>query len=307
MVNKVIFCVLLAVTACTFRVSALESTDIEKCSPWNPPSPGPLNTWSAPLCKAGQLVAQPFYFYYRTRGTFNELGNYKAYKDGEKAHQSVWDLILYYGVTDRLEVDAETFYNLNYTQLAPGINADDSGFADSYLYVRYCLTDESSWMPCLTAIAQMRFPTGAYQKGDPGKLGTDINGTGSYDQGYGLIMTKKVKPLILHADFIYNIPSLTRVDGVKTRYANYFNIDCAAELILPKGFSMQLETNYVQQGDLVLDGTSAPATDYGSLLLVPGVAWSCEKVKFLFCYQRTIAGVNANVNDSFAATIIYTF
>jgi hypothetical protein len=161
-------------------------------------------------------------------------------------------------------------------------------------------------MPCITAIAQMKFPTGRYQKLDAAKLGTDITGTGSYDQGYGVILTKKVKPLILHADFVYNIPSRTRIDGVKTEYADYVNIDGAAELILPMGFNLLLEANYFAQGDVKIDGQPFSNTDSSMLLLVPGVGWSCERVKVLFCYQRTIAGVNVNVNDSFACTVICT-
>jgi hypothetical protein len=153
----------------------------------------------------------------------------------------------------------------------------------------------------------MRFPTGTYQKLSPGKLGTDMTGTGSYDQGYGVILTKKIKPFILHTDFIYNIPARTKIDGVKVGYADYVNLDYAVEYILPKGFSLLLETNYFWQGDQKRNGILAPSTDSSSLLLVPGIGWSSEKVKALICYQRTIAGTNANVNDSFAFTLICTF
>lgn len=310
MFRKALFFNIVIALVCVFGAAAKESTDIEEAGTWNPLSPGPLNTWSAPLLKAKELVVQPYFFYNRSRGIFNDKGSYKSFTGGEKAYQYVGDLLLYYGITDKLEIDLEGFYYWNYKELRPNVNANDGGFGDSYVYARYCLVEETGrmpWMPCVTAIAQMRFPTGTYQKGSPGKLGTDITGTGSYDQGYGVILTKKIKPFILHADFIYSIPRRTTIDGVSTDYADYINMDYAVECILPKGFSLQLETNYFWQGDQKTNGVLAPGTDTGSLLLVPGIGWSCEKVKALFCYQRTIAGTNTNVNDSFAFMLTYTF
>jgi len=310
MFRKALCLISAAILLFTFNTAARESTDIERTTIWNPPSPGPLNTWSAPLLKAKELVIQPYFLYYRARGIFNDKGSYKSYTGGEKAHQYVGDLILYYGITDKLEIDLEGFYYWNYKELAPNVNANDGGFGDSYAYARYCLVEEAvekPWMPCITAIAQMKFPIGTYQKLSPEKLGTDMTGTGSYDQGYGVILTKKIRPFILHADFIYNIPIETTIDEVKTGYANYINCDCAMEYILPKGFNLMIEANYLQQGDQRRGGELVPDTDSSSLLLVPGIGWSCEKVKALLCYQRTIAGTNTNVNDSFAFTLVYTF
>ena len=305
--RRILFLTLVLMVIFAFNAIAGDNADMKQTTSWDPPTPGPLNGWSAPLLKSKELVIQPFFYYNRSRGIFNDKGSYKSFKNGEKAGQYVGDFLLFYGITDRLEIDAETFYYKNYRELAPNVNADDGNFGDTYGYLRYCLYEEKGWLPCITALAQMKFPTGKYQKLSPDKLGTDLTGTGSYDQGYGVILTKKIKPFVLHADFIYNIPTLTRIDGIKTRYANYINIDCAAEYILPKGFNLLLETNYTQQGDRRSDGQLAPGTDSAALLIVPGIGWSSEKVKALVCYQRTIAGTNTNVNDSVAATLIFTF
>ena len=307
MLNRVPFLVTLMILVCVSCAIALESTDVEKTTEWNPPAPGPLNGWSAPLLSSKEFVLQPIFYYYHTRGVFNEDSAYKSYKDGERSHQYAYDLVLYCGITDKLEIDFEGFYYENYRGLPSDANANAGNFGDSIIYARYCLQEEKDWIPCVTALAQMKFPTGKYQKEDPDKLGTEITGTGSYDQGYGVILTKKIKPLILHADFIYNLPAITRVNSIKTKYGDYVNYDFAVEWILPKGFNLLFETNFYQQGDQRDDGEYMSDTNANFVQLVPGIGWSCEKFKVLFCYQRTIAGKNTNVNDSFACTLIYTF
>ena len=74
-------------------------------------------------------------------------------------------------------------------------------------------------------------------------------------RGFGMIMTKKFKPFIFHADAIYSFPQGgTTIDDIKTRYANYLNYDFAVEYFLPKGFNLMLEVNNLLQGDQWQDG-----------------------------------------------------
>lgn len=273
---------------------------------WCPPSAGPAVTWTAPLCGQGKLVAQPYFTYTRGRGTLNDKGHYKSYTNGERKYQLLEQVVLYYGITDHLEIDGMVSYMQNY-HTADGVDADSTGFGDTMLYGRYCLLEETPALPCVTAIAQLKFPTGKYQKAGPDKLDTDIMGTGSYDQGYGIILTKRVKPFIFHADAVYNLPFETRVDGVKTKYANYFNYDVGIEYFLPKGFNLLLEVNGCMQGDRKDDGESMPDTDSRVLMLGLGVGWSCDVIQALVEYQRVIAGSNYDVTDGVLVTFVYTF
>lgn len=71
---------------------------------WNPPSVGPLVTWTAPVVCPNELDAQLFFFYNRTRGTFDSEGGYKSFKNKEKKWQWQEMLFLQYGLTDRLEI-----------------------------------------------------------------------------------------------------------------------------------------------------------------------------------------------------------
>jgi len=154
-------------------------------------------------------------------------------------------------------------------------------------------------------------PTGKYQKADKSKLGTDLmgatSGGGSYDHGYGFILTKRIKPFVFHADAIWNFPVLTRVDGVKTQYASYANYDLGLEYFFYKGFNLMLELNGFVQGDRRESGNYIPDSNLNSLTIAPGIGWSCKEVQMLLAYQRALAGTNTDVNDSIVFTFVCTF
>jgi len=62
----------------------------EEGSTWNPYSAGPVTTLTAPLCGRAKFVVQPFFFYNRTRGVFNEVNNLLQ---GDKKTDGVFYLI----------------------------------------------------------------------------------------------------------------------------------------------------------------------------------------------------------------------
>ncbi|MFA5144446.1 MAG: transporter [Candidatus Omnitrophota bacterium] len=273
---------------------------------WYPPSVGPLTTWTAPLCSKGEFVIQPFVFYNKTRGTFNSEGHYDSLPGGEKKSQYQQQLFMQYGLTDRLEIDGQVVYQENYIKTSDG-KAHDSGFGDSYLFLRYCAVDEGKWMPNITGMLQLLMPTGKYQHLDPDKLGTDSMGSGSWDPGLGVLMTKRAKPFIFHADAVYSFPQRTVIDDVATRYANYLNYDVGVEYFLPKGFNLLLEMNGFLQGDTKEGSDKIPSSNVNYITIVPGVGWSCDKVQLLLAYQRVVAGTNTDANDSVVLTGVYTF
>jgi len=282
----------------------------EEAQGWNPVSAGPVSTWTAPLCGKGKLVVQPFLFYNRTRGIFNEKGHYNPLDSGDRKYQYQEQLFAQYGITDHLEIDAQTVYQENYVKNAAG-KAHSNGFGDSYLFMRYCLAEETDYAPHIAALFQVKAPTGKYEDANTDKLGTDLmgatSGGGSWDQGMGLIITKKAKPFVLHADAMYSFPQKVRIDGVKTRYANYFNYDLGLEYFLPKDLNFMLEANGFLQGDKREDGAKTSASDIKYLIVAPGIGWSNDKIQTLLTYQRVILGTNTDANDSVVLTCVYTF
>ena len=306
---KAILTIILAIlTAATCAAAGNECE--ERCREWNPPSAGPVTTWTAPVCEKGKLIAQPFFYFNRTRGVFDSESHYKSYVNKDSKWQWQEQLFLQYGLTNRWEIDALGTYQQNIRKIS-GASAESSGFGDTYIYSAFCLLMEKGLLPCVSAWFQLKMPTGKYQKAEPDKLGTDLNGAttggGSYDTGYGFIITKHIKPFIIHADAIWNFPNVTRVDGVKTQYASYAKYDLGAEYFFYKGFNLMFEANATLQGDRREDGRRIPASDVNSLVISPGFGWSNDKIQTLFAYQQTIAGTNTDVNDSFVFTLIYTF
>lgn len=268
-------------------------------------SPGPFTTWTAPLCGKGVFVAQPFFFYTSTRGSFDNDGKYHSLPESEKKRQIQEQLFIYYGLTDRLEIDAQLTYQHNYVK-QEDLKAHAHGLADTYLFLRYLLKEEDRF-PCLTSLFQIKLPTGKYKNLDEDKLGTDALGSGTYEPGIGLIATKTLRPFILHLDTIYTHPLERKIEGVKTLYGQGLNLDFAIEYLLPKGFNLMFELNGFMQKDKKENGEKIPASDARYVILSSGIGWSSEKFQILLGHQRTLLGTNTDANDSLVLTFVYTF
>ena len=286
---------------------SVQAEEKSSAQEWEPVSAGPGTTWTAPLCGKGKFVVQPFVNYNRTRGSFNADGHYDKLPDGDKKSQYQQQLFAQYGVTDKFELDLQGVYQENFIKQS-GETARFRGFADSYLYARYGLLENESSGFGLTAISQLKIPTGRYQHARADKLGTDMMGNGSWDHGYGLLLTQEMKPFVFHLDSIYSFPEKVRVDGDKTVYGNYWNYDAAVEYFLPRGFNLMMELNGLVQADTKVNGERTPSSGARSLVFSPGIGWSNAKIQTLIAYQRTIAGDNnVDANDSVMATFVYTF
>ena len=289
-----------------FGVIGLRAQDVPAQEEWNPVTAGPITAWIAPLCGKSKLVVQPFFFYTHTRGAFDSEGDYHALDKGDKKSQYQQMLFAQYGITDKLEIDAQTSYLENHVK-KDAERAHSEGFGDSWLFGRYCLVEEKDWMPHIAVLFQLKIPTGKYQHSEEARLDTDLMGNGSWDEGLGVILTKKLKPFILHADCIYTIPQRVKVDDTTTTYAPYLNYDFAVEYVLLKGFNLMVEINGVCQGDKREFGKTVPASDSNSLVFAPGIGWSNDKIQTLLAYQRTVCGANADANDSVVLTCVFTF
>lgn len=277
---------------------------------WKPISTGPITTWTAPLCGKGKFVIQPFFFYNRTRGTFNNDGHYDSLPGDDRKYQFQQQLFMQYGLTDKLEIDAQTVYQENHVRRNDR-KSHSEGFGDSYLFMRYCALEDKSWFPHTSGLLQVKFPSGKYQKADPDKLGTDLmgatSGGGSYDFGLGLNLSKKIKPFVVHADAIYSFPQEVKVDSVNTEYGKYLNYDFGLEYFLTDNFNLLLEANGFLQPDKKNNGDKIPASDISYLTIATGIGWSNSKIQTLLAYQRVLSGTNIDANDSIVLTLVYAF
>ncbi|MFH0827200.1 MAG: transporter [Candidatus Omnitrophota bacterium] len=288
----------------SFRIDVFAQEELPEA--WEPISAGPVMTWTAPLCAQGEFVLQPFFFYHRTRGVFDSQGHYDSLPESDKKYQVQQQLFMQYGLTDRIEIDAQILYQHNYVK-QQDLKAHAHGLADTCLFLRYCVLEETTRIPHITGLLEAKFPTGKYENLDTDKLGTDSMGTGSYDYGFGIIASKKLKPFVLHADLTLNFPQEVKVNNMKTEYAPYVNYDLGVEYFLPKGFNFMLEFNGYFQGDTREEGEKVSSSDVRYLTVSPGIGWSNEKIQTLLVYQRTLSGVNTDVNDSVVLTCVLPF
>lgn len=277
---------------------------------WNPPSVGPITTWTAPVMDKGKLSLQPYAIYNITRGEFNDEGHYVPLPDSDIQSQFQQQILAKYGITDKWELDGQMVYQENYIK-EDGLKAHDEGLGDSYLFTRYQFFDDKGWIPTTTGMLQVKVPTGKYQNLNPDKLGTDFMGAntggGSWDPGVGINVSKKLKPFMVHADLIESFPQQVHIDGDRTRFGEYLRYDGAVEYFLPKGFSLMMELNGLTQGDKRGNGGMVPDSDTASLTFAPGIGWSNDRIQTLIVYQRVLIGTNTDANDSIVLTFVYTF
>lgn len=273
---------------------------------WCPPSAGPVTTWTAPVCSKGDFVTQPIMFFVNARGTYDNSGDYSSLPDDDKSTSNQFVIFMQYGITDRLELDGQVVYQKNFTRQA-GLEADSAGLGDSYLFARYCLKEETSNLPQVTLVGQLKMPTGKFESLNPDALGTDARGSGSYDPGLGLIMTKRTKPFIIHADASVSQPLKVDVDDMPTKYGTCLNGDIGIECFIYQGLNLLFEANGFYQGKTDLDGTKVDNSNSEYLMLTPGIGWSNDKVQTLLAYQRIVSGKNTDAIAALVLTLVYTF
>ena len=301
--NKVF---ILLVLAGLFSFGSGQAEENVKQEDWGPPSAGPVTTWTAPVCAKGDFVTQPFLIFLKTRGTYDGSGNYSSWPGADKSTSTQLAIFMQYGLTDRLEVDGQAVYQKNFTRQG-GVQADSMGVGDSYLFARYCLREETPTRPHMTLVAQLKLPTGKFEHLNPEVLGTDAMGNGSYDPGLGIILTKRLKPFIIHADASISQPLKVDVDSVSTKYGTYLNGDAGIECFIYKGLNLLFEANGFYQGKTELAGTKIDETNSEYLMLTPGIGWSNDNLQTLLAYQRIVSGKNTEATEALVLTLVYTF
>ncbi|MDQ7826425.1 MAG: transporter [Candidatus Eremiobacteraeota bacterium] len=274
---------------------------------WNPVSTGPFNAWPAPLCAKGTLVVQPFLYFHTVQGIFDSDGQFLDLPEGGSKQLSIQQLFLQYGLTDRDELAALINYQQSCRSIEGGGSASSSGLADTALVYRRHFLREGRFLPEGSLFFQLKLPTGKYEGLNPGALGTDYMGTGSFDPSIGLNLTKKAKPFLLHADVIANFPLPCRIDGFETRYAPSLNYDFAAECFITEHSSILLELNGFTQGDMTVNGHALPWTGSQSLNLVAGVGAAGESIAVFIGRQRTLSGRNTDAVESWLCSFMLHF
>ncbi len=301
-----IWFILMAVVAFSLIGAAVSMAEEKADAEWSPNSVGPVTAWVAPLCDAKTGYVIPRFYFTNFRKQYDNSGNKESIGDDTKQAQQQQMIFAAYGLTSKLELDAQISLVENHATIGDQ-SASSTGWADSYLYLRYCLAPEQDNTPCITGMLQLKLPTGKYQDAAADKLGTDIIGTGSTDLGVGIVATKKIKPVILHGDLSVFHPFKATVDSVKIQYGNYVNYDLAAEYFLNNGINFMAELNGLWQGKEEDDGVTIDETDVTYLQLAPGIGYGNEKFAALLAYQLPLSGKNTVINETWVLNFLFSF
>ena len=299
---KLLFILILLILFAKDAASADDKKDV-----WQPVTPGPFTTYTAPLVGEKKLSIQPFYFFNVARGTFNGDGHYSSLPSKDYRYQQNINIYTSYGLTKCLELNVQPFWYINNVKRGQA-SAESAAFGDFLMNIRYCGIDETTWCPSITGIFQVKLPTGKYEKGDSAKLGTDLPGTGSTDYTYGFSFTKGIKPVLWHLDLLYaNSPQPVRIDGIKTKFNDTYTVNGAVEWLISEKIDIMSELNWQTQGDRKLDGNWTADTGKSSLIWSIGIGYSEKDWQVLVGYLRTLLGENVDANDTIGATVIVTF
>lgn len=296
----------LALISIVIFVSVLGATSVFGQDSWQPATQGPVNTWSASVSAKGDFSIHPFTQYRFVNANLDANGESQRLSEGEANYQLQHFAYFFYGVTPRLEVGSLITFQESHLK-SEGLSGRSAGLTDTPLYVRYQAVDETRLRPLVTGFFQFKLPTGKYQNANPDRLGTDLMGTGSYDHGYGVNLTKAIRPLMVHADAIYTLPLKNTADGVRIRHGKYFNYDVAVEHYFGGKFNTVLELNAFRKRAEVDDGVVLPNSDSRALNALVGFAYTTEKLQTLVGYTQTISGRNTEAAGVMFVSILKTF
>lgn len=297
-----------AATLCASSTRAHAPTPTESTDPtlWRPVTSGPFTALTAPISPHRRLTLQPLAFANLVRGSFDAEGEEVTLPDDETFTSIVGQLFVEYGLLPSLALGAQSEVVYNRARVGAQ-RASHTGLGETLLFARWALPIEPGrWTPDVTLIASMKIPTGRAEGFDPGRLGTDAHGNGSWEPLAGVSATFYWKPVVWHADALAAAPLSARIDGVRTRPGPAFFWALAAEVpLFGDRFAFMAEASGAFQGSTVEDGVTAPQSRAREVSLAAGLEWIIsEDVQLLAGYRRTLLGANVAALDTLGITLV---
>jgi hypothetical protein len=281
---------------------------------------GPIITDTAIPIEPGKFALQPTFGLGFTTHNFSPSwrritaeGDFKSFG---------MSLKLTYGLWNNLEVFAVIPYIHNWASSVqePGPRGERAagfgGLGDINLTFKYRLVEETEAAPTVSAIFSPTFPSGHFRHLNPGRLGTDAIGGGTYAFTSGFNVSKYLKPLILYGNFWYTMQTDSTTVGVdaddnpihnQNHPRDYVTVNLAAEYPFTKKWIALLElTSYWDGGRLI--GHQADQAPTALLSVVPGIEYmATDKFSLALGVQIDLAGKNTAANLTPLLSMVYAF
>lgn len=261
---------------------------------FRPTTSGPFITFTAPITAPGRLVFQPIASVNFTEDPTLEL------------QSNVFQLFMEYGLVRRFALGGQL--QVNHVRARGDDVVSSVGVADSLLFGRGVLWFErgGSVIPEITAVVQLKLPTGRPPPGSPDALGTDITGTGTVDAAFGFDFTKGVRPFLFHLDVFATHAFRTLRDGVPYQYAPTLSWSFSGEWVYGRGrYALMMEVSGRHRGRARSGGDVVPESSEDEVAVGGGFELiASDDVQALFGVQRTVWSANVPRTTSFIVTVV---
>ena len=197
----------------------------------------------------------------------------------------------------------------------PGPNGERAatytGIGDISWFNKYQFVEEGKlapWMPAVSGVFGIGFPTGHASHLNPKFLGVDAIGTGSFAFTTGVNLYKWVKPLLIYSNiWITNPVNIYPGNSENVRSRSYVTFNLAAELPLNKKFVALCEmySNWTWTTITTPQGYQTPQTVLG---VMPGIEFlATDKLSFSAGASFDLLGRNGVRKYTPILTAFYNF
>jgi hypothetical protein len=299
---------------------------------------GPIVTDTAIPVDKGKFVIQPTFGLSFTTHNFSPNWQRTSPGGNFKSFGMAWKFT--YGLWNNLEVYAVIPYIHNWANNVqePGPqgerSADFGGLGNINLTFKYRLVEETEAAPTVSAIFSPTFPTGHFRRLNPGRLGTDQLGGGSYNFTTGLNASKFLSPFIVYGNLWYTMGTaytsnedrsslvrdengdLMEGDPSSTRVRNYprdfVTVNLAAEYPITKQWIALLELTSTWDGGRLIGHKAnvapTPLLNLVPLSIVPGIEYmATDKFSLALGVKIDLAGKNSPANIAPLLSMAYAF
>ena len=272
---------------------------------------GPIVTDTAIPIEKGKFAIQSTFGHSFVTGTFTR--NCQRDSAGGDFQSFFMNWKLTYGLIDNLEVYALIPYERNWAGNVdePGPHgerfANSGGLGDVNLTLKYRLVEEAQKLPTVTALFSTDFPSGKFKHLNPGALGTDVTGCGSYVFTLGINISKYIKPFILYGNLWYSMPT-SSTDGNGRRYhGDFVTVNAAAEYPLSGKWVALLELTGSSSGGCLF-GPQANVPQNSLLSIVPGIEYmATDKFSLAVGLSIDLIGKNTDATITPVLSMVYAF
>jgi hypothetical protein len=281
---------------------------------------GPIITDTAIPIDKGQFAVQPTFGL--SFVTHNLTQSWRRTSAGGNFKNFGMDWKFTYGLYNNLEVFVVVPYVNNWANGVnePGPNGERSasfgGLGDLNLTFKYRLVEETETRPTLTALFATDFPTGHFRRLNPGRLGTDAIGGGTYAFTTGFNVSKYLKPFIFYGNLWYTFQTDYSTheedesgNPIERRYhpRDFVTVNLAAEYPLTKKWVALLElTSTWDAGRIV--GPKANMEPTALLSLLPGIEYmATDKFSLALGVNFDLAGKSTTAAITPLLSMVYAF